>query len=238
MTINMTKPIARELDAAVNEDSVASYLSQHPDFFERHTGLLTRMQIPHERGSQTISLVERQVQALREINLKMEARLKEFVAVAQDNDVLSDKIHRLACRLIRSHGAAQFFTAVETSLREDFAVTHWVLVCLRSDIPELSRLTTRHLRLVEPNSPELKPFETFFSSPKPRCGQIRDSQRDYLFGNDAQEIGSAALVALGPEAQHGLLALGSNDEQRFQPTMSTEFLVRIGQLVSEAVASL
>ncbi|MES1195730.1 MAG: DUF484 family protein, partial [Steroidobacter sp.] len=127
----MSKPIVREHDAAFSEDSVAAYLSQHPDFFERHTGLLTRMQIPHERGAQTISLVERQVQALRDINQKLETRLKDFVAVAQENDVLSDKIHRLACRLIRSHGAAQFFTAVETSLREDFAVTHWVLVCLR-----------------------------------------------------------------------------------------------------------
>jgi len=234
----MTKPIAREHETAFGEDSVVTYLSQHPDFFERHTGLLVRMQIPHERGSQTISLVERQVQALRDINQKLEARLREFVAVAQDNDALSDKIHRLACRLIRSHSAAQFFAAIETSLREDFGVTHWVMICLRSDIPEFSHLSTRHLRLVDPAAPELKPFETFFAAPKPRCGQIRDSQRDYLFGNDAQEIGSAALVALGAEAQHGLLAVGSNDVQRFQPTMSTEFLIRIGQLVSEAVAAL
>jgi uncharacterized protein YigA (DUF484 family) len=234
----MTKPVARDTDPILNEESLATYLSQHPDFFERHEALLTRLHIPHERGSQAISLVERQVQALRDINQKLEAKLRDFVAVAHENDVLSDKIHRLSCRLIRSHGVAQFFTALETSLREDFGVTHWVMLCLRSDIPELSRLATRHLRQVEPGSPELKPFETFFSAPKPRCGQIRDSQRDYLFGNDAQEIGSAALVALGPEAAYGLLAVGSNDVRRFEPTMSTEFLTRIGQLVSEAVAAL
>ena len=234
----MSKPIVREADHSFSEDSLADYLSRHPDFFERHMSVLTRMHIPHERGAQTVSLVERQVQALRDINQRLENRLREFVAVAQDNDVLADKIHRLACRLIRSHGATQFFTAVETSLREDFGVTHWVLLCLRNDIPELSRITTRHLRMVEPGAPELKPFETFFSSPKPRCGQIRDSQREYLFGNDAQEVGSVAMVALGPEARYGLLAVGSNDAQRFQPTMSTEFLSRIGQLVSEAVDAL
>ncbi|HEX2585667.1 MAG TPA: DUF484 family protein [Steroidobacteraceae bacterium] len=234
----MSKPIAREADHSFSEDTLADYLSRHPDFFERHTSLLSRMHIPHERGTQTVSLVERQVQALRDINQRLEAKLREFVAVAQDNDVLADKIHRLSCRLIRSHGANQFFTALETSLREDFGVTHWVLLCLRNDIPELSRITTRHLRMVEPGSPDLKPFETFFSSPKPRCGQIRDSQREYLFGNDAQEVGSVAMVALGPEARYGLLAVGSNDVQRFQPTMSTEFLSRIGQLVSEAVDAL
>ncbi len=234
----MSKPIARETDSPVSEDMLADYLVRHPDFFERHSALLTRLRIPHERGSQTISLVERQVQALRDMNQRLETKLREFVAVAQENDVLSGKIHRLSCRLIRSHGASQFLAALEASFREDFAVTHWVMLCLRSDIPELRHLTTRHLRLVEPGTPELKPFETFFSAPKPRVGQIRDTQRDYLFGNDAAEVGSAALVGLGPDAGYGLLAIGSNDVQRFQSTMSTDFLIRIGQLVSEAVAAL
>ena len=40
-------------------------------------------------------------------------------------------------------------------------------------------------------------FETLFESGRPRCGQIRDSQRDYLFGAGTVEIGSAALVPLG-----------------------------------------
>jgi uncharacterized protein YigA (DUF484 family) len=35
----------------------------------------------------------------------------------------------------------------------------------------------------------------------------------------------------------GLLAIGSPDAQRFHPTMSTDFLAHIGELVSEAVAA-
>jgi uncharacterized protein YigA (DUF484 family) len=78
-------------------------------------------------------------------------------------------------------------------------------------------------------------FETLFESGRPRCGQIRDSQRDFLFGAGTVEIGSAALVPLGPEPSAGLLAIGSPDAERFHPTMSTDFLARIGDLVSEAV---
>ena len=51
------------------------------------------------------------------------------------------------------------------------------------------------------------------------------------------EIGSAALVPLSREVGIGVLAIGSPDEQRFHPTMSTDFLARIGDLVSEAVAA-
>ena len=83
-------------------------------------------------------------------------------------------------------------------------------------------------------------FETLFESGRPRCGQIRDSQRDYLFGAGTVEIGSAALVPLGSSEAAvgvGLLAIGSPDAERFHPTMSTEFLARIGDLVSEAIGA-
>jgi uncharacterized protein YigA (DUF484 family) len=88
-------------------------------------------------------------------------------------------------------------------------------------------------------------FETLFESGRPRCGQIRDSQRDYLFGAGTVEIGSAALVPLGVKSADkasklsgaSLLAIGSPDAERFHPTMSTEFLARIGDLVSEAIGT-
>jgi uncharacterized protein YigA (DUF484 family) len=122
----MTKTTARELDpAAVSEEVLVDYLVRHPDFFERHAGVLTRLRIPHERGGQTISLVERQVQALRDKNQQLEAKIHEFVSIAQGNDALSGKIHKLSCRLVGAHGAAQVFEALEASLREDFGASHW-----------------------------------------------------------------------------------------------------------------
>jgi uncharacterized protein len=59
-----------------------------------------------------------------------------------------------------------------------------------------------------------------------------------LFGANTIEIASAALVPLGHNASAGLLAIGSPDSERFHPTMSTEFLARIGNLVSEAIAGI
>ena len=235
----MSKSSTRELDMApVSEEALVDYLLRHPDFFERHSGVLTKLRIPHERNGQTISLVERQVQALRDKNQQLETKIHEFVQIAKENDALSGKIHQLACRLAAAHGAAALISALEDSLREDFGASHWVMICLRSEVPELSRLMTRHLRLIDRNALELKPFETFFTGSKPRVGQIRDSQREYLFGPDAMEVGSAALVPLGQHAQYGLLAIGSHDVARFQSSMSTEFLTRIGELVSAAVGAL
>jgi uncharacterized protein YigA (DUF484 family) len=217
---------------------VVDYLQHNSDFFERNAPLLTKLRLPHDRGPATVSLVERQVQVLREKNQALENRVREFVDVARGNDALSAKIHRLACRLIRTRTAPQIIEALESALREDFGASEWLLVITRKDVPQLMRLENRHLRLVARESTDLKTFETFFESARPRCGQIRDSQRDYLFGAGTIEIGSVALVPLGTNASYGLLAIGSPDADRFHPTMSTDYLAEIGDLVSAAVAEL
>ena len=55
--------------------------------------------------------------------------------------------------------------------------------------------------------------------------------------NFKHELGSAAMIPLGKTAEVGILAIGSTEADRFHPGMSTEFLGRIGELVSEAVRS-
>jgi uncharacterized protein YigA (DUF484 family) len=235
----MNKQPVRGIDAEpVTEAGIADYLQLNPDFFERHTTLLTKLKLPHARGAAAVSLVERQVLMLRDKNEKLEARLRELIEVARANDVLAGKIHRLARAMIRTHDAASFLDALETSLREDFGASEWLMLVSPSPESGFNELTNRHLRVLEPTAPELKMFETLFEGGRPRCGQIRDSQRDYLFGVGTIEIGSAALVPLHPRPTSGLLAIGSPDVERFHPAMSTDFLGRIGELVSEAAASI
>jgi uncharacterized protein YigA (DUF484 family) len=235
----MSNNPVRGVDSSVPpETAIADYLQQNPDFFERHAQLLAKLRLPHSRGTAAVSLIERQVAVLRDKNDKLEAKLRELIDVARDNDVLAAKIHRLACRLLRSRTPTAFIDALEVSLREDFGASEWIMLLWQAPQPEFRTISSRHLRLIDAAAPELKMFETLFESGRPRCGQIRDSQRDYLFGEGTIEIGSAALVPLGSQPVSGLLAIGSPDSERFHPTMSTEFLARIGELVSEALASL
>ena len=235
----MNKHPIRGSDAEpVSEATIADYLQLNPDFFERHTALLTKLKLPHARGAAAVSLVERQVLMLRDKNDKVEARLRELIEVARANDVLAGKIHRLACAMIRSRGAAAFIDALETSLREDFGASEWLLLVSPGPESGFKSISNRHLRVLDLGAPELKMFETLFEGGRPRCGQIRDSQRDYLFGVGTIEIGSAALVPLHPRPAAGLLAIGSPDVERFHPAMSTDFLARIGELVSEAAVAI
>jgi uncharacterized protein len=220
----------------LNDGSVSDYLQTYPDFFERNTALLAKLRLPHLRDvGATVSLVERQVEVLRERNQSLERKLKELVDVARANDLLADRIHRLSQRLISAHTRQETVGAVETSLREDFGALHSVLVLFVEQPQALLEASGRFLRAAKPADADIKSFESLLQSGKPRCGQVRDAQRDYLFGKDSVEIGSVALTPLGPKGELGILAIGASDAERFHPAMSTEFLSRIGELLTYAL---
>src|ERR1700681_3137221 len=135
----------------LNDASVADYLQTYPDFFERNSPLLAKLRLPHLRDEgATVSLVERQVEVLRERNQSLERKLKELVDVARANDGLANRIHRLSQRLIRAHTLLESISAIETSLREDFDAMNSVLVLFLEQAPSLEPEAGRFLRAGNP----------------------------------------------------------------------------------------
>jgi len=72
----MTTGQARGIkQGGLNDLSVAEYLQTYPDFFERNGPLLAKLRLPHLRDAgATVSLVERQVEVLRERNQSLERK--------------------------------------------------------------------------------------------------------------------------------------------------------------------
>lgn len=230
-----TRPVRGVELAEIDEASVASYLAATPEFFDRHGQLLAKIRLPDSRGgATTVSLLERQADVLRERNRQLERKVKDFLDVARENDALGVRVLAMARRLIAARDRTAAIDAVEAALRENFGAGQSVLVLTPAGAPQ-GIAESRFLRVVPAESPELRSFETLFNSGKPRCGQLRDSQREFLFGSDAAEVGSVALVPLGRKGSLGLLACGSHDSQRFNPTMSTDFLAHIGELIAAAL---
>jgi len=218
----------------ISEQAVHNYLAEHPDFFENHASLLSGLNLPHATGG-AVSLVERQVSVLRQKDLKLEKQLKELIDVARANDLLAAKIHELAMQLLASPDLKSTIIALEEGMRSGFGADHAVLVVFGDPEAFDDIDAGRFFRVVEKQSNALNPFKTFLSGSSARCGQIRDAQRDFLFQEEANDIGSAALVPLGDGSEIGFLAIGSADANRFHPGMSIDFLTRLGDLVAGAL---
>ncbi len=229
-----TQPEPEFVEEPLSEQAVHDYLEAHPEFFERHATLLSRLELPHGAGG-AVSLVERQVAMLRQKELKLQRQLKELIDVARDNDLLAAKIHELALQLLAAGDLQSCVSAVEEAMRSGFGADHSILVLFAD--PDLFDDIEggRFFRVVKRNDKALSPFDTFLSGKGPRCGQVRDTQKDFLFRDDADEIGSVALVPLGNKSELGFMAIGSHDADRFHPGMSIDFLARVGDLVAGAL---
>lgn len=72
---------------SVNAEQVESFLAEHPSFFKHHPDVLVALELPHG-GTGAVSLVERQVNLLRERNIDMRSRLAAAHLHAEQNDSL------------------------------------------------------------------------------------------------------------------------------------------------------
>ncbi len=221
-------------DEQLSEQSVKDYLASHPDFFENQASLLSSLHLPHSTGG-AVSLVERQVSVLRQKDLKLEKQLKDLIGIARANDLLAAKIHELTLQLLAAPDLSSTVIALEVGMRSGFGADQAVLVVF-GDPESFSDITAgRFFRVIDKKSDELGPFKTFLKGKSARCGQIRDSQRNFLFQEEAEEIGSAALVPLSDGSDIGFLAIGSADAEHFHPGMSIDFLTRLGDLIAGAL---
>ncbi|MCX7960499.1 MAG: DUF484 family protein [Burkholderiales bacterium] len=208
-------------------DEVAQYLRAHPEIFERHPQLLETISVPHPYGGRTISLAERQIVSLREKVRALEAKLAELIRIGEDNDAISEKVHRLALALAGAPDFEAAAAALVFHLREDFAVPH---VALRFwGAGEGSRTSGA------PVAPALR--EQVATMGAPVCGPAAGSPFLSLFGEAADRLRSIAVVPLGQTRAVGVLALASEDPQRFYADMGTLYLRRIGELAAGALAA-
>lgn len=203
-------------------DDVAAYLKDHPEFFEHYADVVADVFIPHPHGGRAISIGERQILTLRERAKQLEAKLGELIQFGEENDVIGEKVHRLTVALINARDVTALLTAAGFNLREDFAVPHVALRVWHAGAdgaaPEYGA------------SEATRAFATGLLHP--HCGPLPMADTAAFFGEAAPLLKSYAYVALRGADTFGLLALASEDMQRFYPEMGTLYLTRIGEVLA------
>ncbi len=208
------------------EQEVADYLERHPEFFEDHLGLLRELEIPHPTDDRAISLLERQVMTLRDQSERYRTQLEDLIEVARENERLNRQLHELTLALIDTGTLEEVLNTLQDELRSQF----------EADAVELRLFSATELdQAVNEGEPGPSMFNDFMRQGKPKCGELKKEQLSYLFGSQASETGSVALVPITGDRTLGILAIGSRDSTRFHSGKGTEFLRRLGDVVSRTL---
>jgi uncharacterized protein YigA (DUF484 family) len=211
------------------EDIVSRYLRQNPDFLEKQPALLRHLELSHSSGP-AISLIERQVQYLRQQNEALELQHNQLIQVAADNEKLMHRLHQLTLELMSMGDLPSFFDLLSEALLTEFKADILNITLFELKIEANAKTPIFHIRR---DDPEIQQFEDYLEKGQSVCGRLNRNKRDYLFGNRAQWVQSMVLVPMGKD---GMLAVGSSDPARFYPGMGTLFLDLLADVVTSRLA--
>ncbi len=216
---------------AFDEQEVAAYLRERPDFLLRHPELLEHLEVNHSAGS-AISLIERQVDLLRGKNLKLEDRLSHLLGNAAENERRATSVHKLARTLIRAPSLAAVIAGLRSCMREDFGIDE---VFVGVNPTTYKRNDIEGFAPLEPEGALVRSLDNFLRTRLIECGPMDAVRAKLLFPKAELPMLSAAIVPLEKEKSLGLLALGSKDAERFLPRQGKLFLEMTAELVAAAL---
>lgn len=219
-------------DVELTASEVEDWLDRHPDFFQYHTDCLERLKLPHPCGD-AVSLVTRQIELLRDKNRKLQTQLNDILQIARENDTLLRRFHQLTLAMLDAASLDDALAALRWLLQDcfqaDFVAVRVVYPLLDCPVSDL---------FVRSDCPQLAHFRQVLESGKPECGEPSVAQAKFLFGAEAGQVESYALVPLQHAGLKGVMAIGSRDASRFEPGMGGLFLSQMSDVVAARLAAL
>lgn len=216
----------------ITENDIANYLTHHPAFFERHAELLASIHLTSPHGHRAVSLQARQMEMLRDKIKGLERKIIEMIRHGQDNVTLADKLHRWTRGLMLTTDLLGLPYMLVHELMHEFLIPAAAVRLWDVDEPFMD----------EPFSQEVSQDVRSFASSLvvPYCG-LNSGFEAALWFEEPGRVASVAFIPLRHDDSpiaFGMLVLGSPDPTRFTSEMATDFLVRIGELASAALARL
>ena len=223
--MNSTTPDAHCQPDLVNEQEVAAFLCRNPDFFERHPEILTELAIPHPDSGRAVSLLERQLTALRaQLSAERQHRTR-LMARAEQNERLQERLRNLFLALSEVACPDELLAQVPTILVGEFSLACGSLRVLKTQAPDLD-----FAEIVPPNDVMAVILGRLETKGGFCDDRLPSEAKDFLFGKQAKMVESVAIV--GILNQSGVLALGARERDRYCPGTDTVFLEFVGSLVS------
>ena len=216
----------------ITEQDIADFLVNTPDFFERHADLLSTVQLNSGHGKRAVSLQERQAEMLREKIKVLERGLMDMIRYGNENMQIADKMQRWTRQLLLATQARDLPELLLNNIKNEFSVPQvalkvWGVDAAYADEPFATGA-----------SADVQAFTS--SLTLPYVGLNTGFEAATWLADPAQAL-SIALIPLraaGQPESLGLLVLASPDAQRFNDSMGTDFLERIGEIGSAALSRL
>ena len=208
-------------DAAVQ---CRAYLQAHPEFLLHEPNLLQELTLPHLGVGSASSLLERQVQRLRDERDHLQRCVDNLLGQAQRQTDLGRHLGRLAVELLLAENGDDCVAALHRSLSEDFAVeSSALLACAGTCLPDAIGI-------------DESTWQRLVGGQEAQAGVAlsEDDLRQYFPAADPAPASVASISVHGQDCC-GVILLASQDPERYSADMATDLLEQISRLFSAAL---
>ncbi|MEY2342556.1 DUF484 family protein [Acidithiobacillus sp. IBUN Pt1247-S3] len=201
-----------------------TYLQAHPEFLVHEPDLLQELTLPHLGVGSASSLLERQVQRLRDERDHLQRCVDNLLDQARRQSDLGRHLSRLAVELLLAVNPDACVAALYRSLDEDFAVeSSALLACPESGLLDAIAI-------------DESTWQRLVGDREAQAG-VQLSEDDLRQYFPAAEHAPSSVASISVQAQdcRGVILLASQDPERYSADMATDLLEQISRLFSAAL---
>ncbi|MCB1557033.1 MAG: DUF484 family protein [Alphaproteobacteria bacterium] len=210
---------------SLSSESVAAWLTAHPDFFRRNPDVLESMDPPEQRqGRKVADFQYYMTQRARADRNEILSEAREIVETSRANMNNQARIHESVLRLLDAHSFDELIQTVTMDLATILNVDIITLL-IETDGATLPRQTYPGVRVAARGTIE------HLTDKQDVILESDISGTELLYGEGAGLVRSHAVLRLqvGPDTPPALIAFGSRDPRAFekgQATDQVQFLAR------------
>ncbi|GLR64136.1 DUF484 family protein [Marinospirillum insulare] len=212
---NKQLPSTQELSA----EQVANWLSNNSDFFIGRESILAKMQLEHDCGESTESLLLYQLKLLRQELNQHKQNHEQLLNNARDNEKRLKRIERLLVKLLEAENTEELITLLNEELEQNFNLP-FLRVWSHSSLEQLPRATEdqqeKQLALLDNKSSVSLQLTSSVAA---------------LLGLDELQEGSAIICRLSHSNHLGLLVIAHPSSKHFRQ-QDTLFIEYLGAILS------
>lgn len=221
-----SKTAGAELDAAL----VADYLRRHPEFLSDQPGLLTELEIPHTTPAGVSSLIERQVDRLRNENRHYRQQLDRLSRSQRDLQALSSQVHQLVVALLTAAQPDAVCEFLQDCLHHGYDADAARLFLFLDHNP----FQNRPLIEVRGRNDKLRLLlAELFNRGQPLLDSLQAEHLPLMFDRAAAaDMHASILLPITGHQWDGLLAIGSRERDRYRRGPELELLVFLARVTA------
>lgn len=219
---------------ALNEADVVAWLKHNPDLLLRHPDLCEALLPPDRRnsGDNIVDLQRYMVQRLQGELARASDVGNELLDASRQNMSTTQRVHAAILMLLE---AASFEHMIHMATQDwtDLLEVDAISLCVEGDPERMKDIATAGV-VVLPHGA----IDTLMGA-MPALARDQVEAADWLYGPAASLVQTDALARLdfGPTSPRAMLALGSRDPEKFQPSQGTELLQFLAGVLGRSVRS-